>query len=189
MFDLNDEQIFKKLNGVEYSSWDYKKHKRLTFRDKEFNDEIYTYNNCCILKPWDVIKYKCGTCWDTSMCLKYYLEENGYEAQMCWIEHIDHKNNDNNATHAFTIYKDRVTELWSWMEYSWFKYKGIHKGLLGKDELIDKIKNLWKKGISNKKITFFNPDVHIENLLKLPIITQKEFILNSGGSELIQYLE
>ena len=186
---MNDKQVFQLLNGVEYSMWDYKKHKKLTWRDKEFEDDIYTYYNCCILKPWDVIKYRCGTCWDTAVCLKYYLEENGYQAQMCWMDNVNKINNEYTATHTFVIYKDKVTEIWSWMEYSWWQHRGIHKGLLGKDKLIRRVQDIWKKDTHDKRITFFNPDVPIENLLKLKVITQKDFILNAGGSGLEEFLE
>ena len=182
---MTDSEIFKSLDGVEYGFWDFTKNKAISWYSKIWKEEektnnwVYTDTHCCVSKPEDLIKRKVGTCWDTSLYIKYMLDKNGYTSQMLWLEYCIPKE-DENRTHTTVIYKDK-SNLWCWMEYSWYSHRGIYKGLLNKDKLIKKIKDMWITDGKIKKTTYFNEDVPITNLLKLNIITFNDFLINGGS--------
>ena len=90
-------------------------HKNTTFEDWEREWRLLT--------PEQIIKYRCGICYDTAMMTKYFLDKWGIQNQFYFGYTTRSKSDDYNddPTHTFVIYKDQ--DKWKWLEGSWGSFK------------------------------------------------------------------
>lgn len=156
--------------NVKYGKYDIKnKILRLPDSEELWNDNEYWCRQT-ILKPYEVWKYKAGTCFDLSLLLWYQINKMEYTRPYVWfIESFE--GNQHAAVYAKTRYG------WIWVEYSWYIYRGIHGPYSSKKELFDNIMLYIKLDEYYKdKIRVTNTNVNFLPLLKLDIITINDFM-------------
>lgn len=94
--------------------------------DEDWDSDWYEQ---CIVQPGiDVLKTKCGTCWDQVELERMWFESHGYEFKtiFLWFE----VNSENDLpTHTILVYKNN--DKWNYFEHSF----GIHKGITQHDSL------------------------------------------------------
>jgi hypothetical protein len=160
-------EIFNMLNGVHYGMYNTKLKKVLYSEiiDDEINllDYLDQHGDSefIIMKPDDVIKYKAGTCWDTSLFIYAKLIENGFNPQV-----VFYVINDNNhiITHSTIVVEDSNRVKYN-IEYSHSVRRGIHQ--------IDKIEDVYG---NEDDIIFVNNNVDVTKLLKKNEIKPDDFI-------------
>lgn len=108
----------------------------------------------------EVMKYKCGNCYDTSYCAWKHFK-GSFRIWMTELESITNEEIENlkkgnipptlniGATHCICVYVDTSwhglhSSSYVWWEYSWKQHRGIHK-YKSLDKLIDDIVLKWKK--------------------------------------------
>ena len=126
-------------NNCSYGLIDFSKDKSWKEVNGEPSDDDYD-NNWKLLSTEQLLKYRCGICFDTAKMNDYFLTK--------W--HIPHINlfaytkrslnddNTNDPTHAFTVYKDNDGK-WKWIEGSWENYKNNDWSDVSFDNLIKRI--------------------------------------------------
>ena len=107
-------------------------HKNTTFEDWEKEWRLLSVD--------ELLKYKCGICYDTAKANDYFLTK--------WkIDHINlfaytkrslNDSYDDDPTHTFTIYKDSDSK-WKWLEGSWWSFKNNNWESSSADTLIKNI--------------------------------------------------
>lgn len=170
------DKIWKQLDGIRYAMWDNKTQTPV-YMDTEVIDERenpqYMYYNCRILTPEEVLEYKIGTCWDTSICVCYLADLKDLPFQTYYFETTSKR------THmvASVFYKD----FWYMIEHSRNDLYGIHK--------FKKLEDCWKLQDStlkdSEKIIYrnYNFSDEIINLFNDYNITIQK-ILNMTGTVL-----
>ncbi len=93
-------------------------------------------------KPQELIKNKCGVCWDFVEFEEEWFKNNGYEIKKFYMAVVK-EGGSNLPTHTFLAYLDKTN--WYWFEYSWGNEVGIHEY----DSLEDLIKDANKKHIKS----------------------------------------
>ncbi len=94
--------------------------------DNEFDDFYY------LLTPDELLKNKCGVCWDQVELERKLFLENNIPIKTYFICTYD---GDNLPSHTFLTFKD--DNKYYWFEHSWGIYKGIHEYENEKDLLKD----------------------------------------------------
>lgn len=84
--------------------------------DNEFNNFYY------LQTPQELLKSKCGVCWDQVELERYLFSKNNIEVKTYFIYIVD---NDNLPSHTFLVYGGN--NKYYWFEHSWGIYKGIHE--------------------------------------------------------------
>ena len=107
------QEIFKQLEGIEYGIYNSKTRKRIDTADNE------TYQYAKTLTPRMVLKYKYGTCYDTSILICFLAYK--YRLRSFCNLYFD---TETKATHLATVIKYR--HKYYWIEYSFDNCRGIH---------------------------------------------------------------
>ena len=95
------------------------------------------YNTCIIQNGSELLKTKCGTCWDQVELERKWFAENNYDFKTIFIW-FNIKEPSNYPTHTFlAFYKNNK---WHWFENSFYDYRGIHE-YDSLDTLIDDVVN------------------------------------------------
>lgn len=125
-----------------------------------------------ILTPKEVLKYKAGTCWDTSLYIYSRLKEEGFKPQIVFF--VIGKD-DGPVTHTTVVvqYRDQLYNI----EYSDNNKRGVHK--------IDKVEDVLI-GWDPKRREYFNPSIDVEKILSIKNITPQEFIKITKWNELLK---
>lgn len=176
---MTDKAILDSLSSVEYGFYDYKHKKPLIEDELEKADSKYIHYNCRVLKPDELLKYKVGTCWDTSLYIYSKLKEAGYrKVRLIYLEIWDKQF----TTHACTVYQHINSKLWYWMEYSWEKYRGIHGGIFRFDFLIKRIRDYFCNEYHVSKPEYINISVDVDKLLACPILDPASYLSIVGST-------
>ena len=128
------EKIDKIMTIMEEIDYGFKddQNNNLVEDDDKWNDFSKFYY---LLSPEELLKTKCGVCWDQVELERNLFEKNNIDCKTYFI-YID--DNKNLPSHTFLTYS--VDNIFYWFEHSWYNYKGIHKYNNEKDMLED-IKN------------------------------------------------
>lgn len=155
--------------NILYGKYDIEKKLVLLPDSESWNDEEY-WNRQTILKPFQVWKYKAGTCFDLSLLLWYQLNKiNKVRPYVWFIE--GYEGNQHAGVYAKTV------NGWIWIEYSWFIHRGIHGPYSNKDQLFFDMFTIVNNTSDYKdKLRVFNSNVNFLPLLKLDTIKCKDFM-------------
>lgn len=146
-----------RMKSIKYGWFSAKTKKIITPNDSEFDEPYFFYNNCRVLQPDEVWKYKIGTCWDQSLLIYNELIKLKYPCSLVFLQL--EKDFD---SHAVTFYKEN-NKIFRF-EHSWEEYRGI-SGPYASIEL--GISELKKQILKNKKLQkiFINKNVNADRLL------------------------
>ena len=130
-------------------------HKNTTLQDY--------YDNWKLLSPSEVVKYKCGICYDTVLLTKTVFDRLNIEYRMYYA----YCTKDDGPTHTFVVYRDN--NEWRWMEGSWGPFKDNNLTDTSADALVSKIGKILadESGIQQQILKL--------NTYPKPGITMKEF--------------
>lgn len=166
------EEIFKdpidlllRLESIRYAGWDDLTETPIHNDDPRWDDTEYIMKNLRVLHPSEVWEKKIGTCWECSLAaIGTYFGDDGYRAKMYYVD----------ANYPGSLFKEfhthlGVTVYWGkrfwWLEHSWYIYKGLHGPYNTREDVYEKIKDLYRFHFGDN--IFFNPDVDYVRLLAL----------------------
>nr|DAN33027.1 MAG TPA: Transglutaminase-like superfamily [Caudoviricetes sp.] len=129
---------------------------------KEYTYGIYKKGKkSIVLAPDDVVKYQTGTCIDVHIYIARELLKLKYETKLLYLGNF--KDLKNSVLHLTPIFK--YQDKWYNLERTWSKYKKLHGPFESKEEVIDFVKNNFKK--EYKEYTEENLISHIDKLIKM----------------------
>lgn len=108
-------------------------HKNTTFEDWE--------KHWRLLSVEQLLKYKCGVCYDTAKANDYFLTKlkvehvNLFAMTKRDVESADY---NDDPTHTFTVYKDSDNK-WKWLEGSWGQHKNNTLSASSSDDIIKQV--------------------------------------------------
>ena len=119
------DEIMKIMNQIDYGFKDDKGF-NLIEKEEEWNhfEEFYYLQT-----PEELLKSKCGVCWDQVELERKLFKEKGYNIKTYFIYIQD---DDMLPSHTFLVIDDNI-----WFEHSWYNQRGIHKYETLKDLLED----------------------------------------------------
>jgi hypothetical protein len=123
------------LDGIKHGYCDIYGNKYITFHDK-FKEEY------CLQRPEEVLENKMGINFDLVELERDILSTRDVDLRT-YLMMSSNKDEDN--SHAFLVYKD--DKYYYWYEYSWLKYRGIHR-YNNKENLFRDILNKYSKVIN-----------------------------------------
>ena len=123
------------LDGIKHGYCDIYGNKYITFHDK-FKEEY------CLQRPEEVLENKMGINFDLVELERDILSTRDVDLRT-YLMMSSSKDEDN--SHAFLVYKD--DKYYYWYEYSWLKYRGIHR-YNNKENLFRDILNKYSKVIN-----------------------------------------
>ena len=132
--------VLSKLDNIEYGFVDNNKNRYLDSLenwDSNF-DKLYHLQS-----PEELIKTKCGVCWDQVELERYLLEKDNIKLKSYFI--IAHNENQT-KTHTFIVVE---SNNYYWVENSWEPYRGIHE-YKSLTELLNDIKTKFEENIELK---------------------------------------
>lgn len=89
------------LSITKYGWYNFKEKKEILPNSKEWKIQNYFEDNCRILEPAEVLKYKIGTCWDFSIYIANYLKTiSQLDSDIYFINDSEFK-----MTHTFVVFK------------------------------------------------------------------------------------
>lgn len=149
----NINEIKKFLDSLSFIDYGvYKDGKVISGR--ELNSTIFSkyYKN---LKPEQIIRYKCGVCWDTSHLIYLELTRCGF---ICKEIYLEVNCPPEMPTHSFVCVN--YDELWYIVEYSWFDHRGISPPFETLEEIYNYYDIMMRNQINDKyqihEIAFFD---------------------------------
>ena len=108
--------------------------KKYTQQDKEWGQDWYSQ---CVVQPGeDLLRTRCGTCWDQVELERDWFEKHNYEFKTIFIW-FGIPEPSNYPTHTFLAFKDN--NKWFWFEHSFAAYRGIFE-FNSLKELIEHVK-------------------------------------------------
>jgi len=167
------ETIIDSLKGVHYGMYNKKLEKVLYSETEDGEINLFDYleehgdSEFIIMKPQDVIKYKAGTCWDTSLYIYSELKDKGYSPKM--IFYVINQN-DQEITHSTVVVRSQNGDLYN-LEYSRNSKRGVHKINSPEDVYND---------YPNKSISFHNHNMIVDKLLEMNEILVSDWISETG---------
>lgn len=132
---MNDKikEIMNIMETIEYG-----------FKDKTGTNILdenpdWNFDSYYLLNPNELLKSKCGTCWDQVELERKLFQDNNINCTTYFIYITDE---DMLPSHTFLTFEEN--NKYYWFEHSWFKYKGIHE-YNSKLELLLDVKNKFIK--------------------------------------------
>lgn len=166
----NINKIMNVLDTIEYG-----------FKDKDGNNILDTnfqkwnkaFNNFYYLQnPEELLKTKCGTCWDQVELERKLFQNNNIKVKTYFIFIVA---NDTLPTHTFLTYEN--DNKYYWFEHSWETHKGIHE-YKSELELLQDVEYKFKKA--------YNFDIEKNSLYIYEYQKPKEHITSN---EFYKYIE
>ena len=109
--------------------------------------------------PEELLKSKCGICWDQVELERAFLEKKKIKVKTYFIYVVD---NENLPSHTFLSFESN--NKYYWFEHSWEKYQGIHEYDREIDLLLD-VKKLFIKEYNENDLVFIyeyqKPKAHL----------------------------
>ena len=128
----NAKLIMDIMNNIEYGFLDENGNNIIVNNPEKWDNEFATFYY--LLTPDELLKNKCGVCWDQVELERKLFIENDIPIETYFICTYD---GDNLPSHTFLTFKDN--NKYYWFEHSWGIYKGIH-GYENKTDLLKDIK-------------------------------------------------
>ena len=171
---INPYQLLQKMEyeNIEYGYHDFTNKININPDHELFHNWEYIENNCYVLHPKEVWRYKIGTCWDCSMMEWYWCKRIPYiDPHVFFVE--GNKKDDTN-THTILYYHDTKYGRWYMMEYAWHTFKGFYGPYKSKYDLFKLYLDNFIHKMYND-IICMNLNVDIKSLYKQPRITFNDF--------------
>ena len=124
-----EQDLMEIMDTIEYGFLD-EFGNNIVYNTKKWDDEFYDFYY--LLSPDELLKKKCGVCWDQVELERKLFEEKGFKVKTYFICTYD---GDNLPSHTFLTYEK--DNSFYWFEHSWNIYKGIHKYASEKELLKD----------------------------------------------------
>ena len=102
---------------------------------KTFDDDNWFYQNWKLLSPSKMKHCKCGVCYDFVEFEREYLKKRNINSRSFFMGYQSVGDDFDGPTHTFLVTEDG--KYFYWLEYSWYKYKGIHRYNTFEDLLSD----------------------------------------------------
>lgn len=151
--------IMSSMEDIEYGFKDDKGNNLIEEDNKWDNFPSFYY----LLSPEELLKTKCGVCWDQVELERDLFEKNNIDCKTYFI-YLD--DSYSLPSHTFLTYS--VGNKYYWFEHSWNDYKGIHeydneKTLLEdvKNKFIDSRKDEVDENYKLYLYEYKKPDYHI----------------------------
>lgn len=111
-------KIMNKLNDIEYGFKDANGNNLINSEnwDKDFPNFYF------LLSPEELLKCKCGVCWDQVELERNLFNDANIDCDTYFI-YID--DNKNLPSHTFLTFK--LNNKYYWFEHSWYDMRGIHE--------------------------------------------------------------
>ena len=170
--------LLRNMHRIKYAAWDNTKEEPIFSDDPRFSDPVYMNENMRVLFPYETWRKGIGTCWECA--LLQYVALRGYTSKTFYIDINWGKQDSSFHTHLGTTF-ELDNSFW-WFEYSWYGYRGIHGPYHDIDTIYHTIKGLYRKSYKDGKI-FLNPEVDVDSLLSLSIITSYDIMYAGRGEE------
>lgn len=123
-------QLDSLMKTIEYGFYSYEKEENVKGSINSRMGKEYH-----LQAPETTIQKKIGTCWDTVLVSKHYLNKLGYQTKMFFMCTADMKH-----THTFILYKEvkgnNKNTFWHWYEWSWEKYRNLDYNAANIDDLL-----------------------------------------------------
>ena len=128
--------IMKIMNTIEYGYLDDDKN-NIVYSTEKWDNEFYKFYR--LLTPDELLKNKCGVCWDQVELERKLFNENNIKIRTYFIYIND---GENLPSHTFLTFENNNHHYW--FEHSWNNYKGIHE-YETEPEFLNNIKELFLK--------------------------------------------
>lgn len=128
------DELMHSLCDVQYGFPDKKGGNLLLSDPKKYDREFFDFYY--LQTPSELVKNKCGVCWDFVEFERDFLEKRGIAV---WTYFICTYDGGNLPSHTFLVVKE--DQQFYYFEYSWNKYRGIYKYSSLKELLLDVKKN------------------------------------------------
>lgn len=138
---IND--IMRIMNSIEYGFKDENGKNIFNANPKKWNDEFYKFYY--LQTPEELLKSKCGVCWDQVELERKLFQENNIQVKTYFIYIVD---NDTLPSHTFLTYENNHKHYW--FEHSWEPHQGIHEYESELELLLD-VKEVFKN--ENKDVS------------------------------------
>ena len=166
--------LLKKMDVIEYGFMTKDGKKFTKDSGNIFEDENFFLDNCRVLQPKEVWKYKVGTCWDQSLLVYDFLKEKNVNQRFVYIELIKPGN-----SHTCIFFEDKGE--WLRFEHSWESYKGILGPYVTLDKGIKELTKHHQKQYPKGSGVFVNNNVKADKMLADYNLTPKKFMKICGS--------
>ena len=147
MMNSKINEIMNIMNTIEYGFKDENGKNIINTNPQKWDDEFYKFYY--LQTPEELLKSKCGVCWDQVELERKLFYDNNIEVKTYFIYIVD---NDMLPSHTFLTYENNNKHYW--FEHSWGIYKGIHEYESELELLLD-IKKIFKKEHNYVSENFF----------------------------------
>jgi len=141
MLDKKIYGIMEIMNTIKYGYKDKFGNNIIDINPNKWENEFNNFYR--LLTPDELLKTKCGICWDQVELERKLFDDNNIGCKTFFI-YI--KDKDMLPSHTFLTYENN--NKYFWFEHSWSKYKGIHEYETLFDLLLD-VQNKFKKDYSD----------------------------------------
>jgi len=176
MIDKNIQEI---MNKIEYGFKDECGNNIIDFNPTKWENEFSNFYY--LQSPAELLKTKCGVCWDQVELERYLFTKNEIKVKTFFVFIVD---GPLLPSHTFLTYEKN--NKYYWFEHAWEKYRGIHEYDSEKKLLLDIIFKFKKEHINineNKDLYLYEykkPKYHIKcNEFYKYIETQNNIELNN----------
>ena len=112
--------IMNLMDSIEYGFKDENGENIINANPQKWEDEFYKFYY--LQTPDELLKSKCGVCWDQVELERKLFQDNNINFKTYFIYIVD---NDMLPSHTFLTYENNNKHYW--FEHSWGAYKGIHE--------------------------------------------------------------
>lgn len=137
MINEKIKKIMNIMENIEYGYKDLNGNNIIITDPNKWDNEFDSFYK--LLTPEELLKTKCGVCWDQVELERKLFEDNDIKCKTYFIFIHDH---DMLPSHTFLTYETNNKHYW--FEHSWNFYKGIHEYESKIDLLLDII-NIFRK--------------------------------------------
>lgn len=173
-----ETEIMQIMDNIEYGFPDELGRNLLEMNPQKYEEEFYEFYY--LQTPKELLKSKCGTCWEQVELERNLFEEKRLQVKTYFICTYD---KENLPSHTFLTYEKN--EKHYWFEHSWGIYKGIHEYESELELLLDIKKKFLKSHNANKEAYTFvyeyqRPSYHLScDRMYAYMETQKLIKLNA----------
>ena len=162
------KELLKAMDPIKYGWYNNVTHKCIFPDDPDFDNNYKFYNECRVLLPNEVWKYKCGTCYDQTLFEYNELSKiNTITELKSFFYLICDSKYKIASTHTGIVYKD--TNGWYYFEHAYEKYKGIYGPKTSLNAIYKVVKRF--TDMKSTDILFFDENVGIDTFLNDKNIT------------------
>lgn len=175
---INPYQLLQKMENenIEYGYRDFTKKENINSKHEKFNDLEYIENNCYVLNPKEVWRFKIATCFDCSMMEWYWCKRIPFtDPHIFFIKYKKDKENEV-VTHTVLYYHDTKYDKWYLMEYFWGMNKGIYGPYNTKLQLLYNYIKTYIHLTNEQLIMYLNDNVDVKSLYQQKELKFSQFV-------------